>query len=102
MHSNTVMKASGQIWKIYITTVGIWIGISLSIIGILGNIYYVPIGLVLGLFSIAYCCLAIRCPECGQHWYWQAIKRGMKFGWLKRLIYQSECQSCGYGGTDAA
>ena len=95
------MKASDQTWNIYLTTVGIGIGLSLSIFGTLGNIYYIPIGLLLVLFSIVYCCLATPCPECGQHWYWQAIEE-LKFGWLKRLIYQSEFQSCGYGGAEAA
>jgi hypothetical protein len=95
------MKTSGQLWKMYVATVAICAGIVLSVFGVVGNIYYLFIGLLIGLLGIVYCCLAIRCPECGQRWYWQSIKQ-LKCGWVKRLMYQSECQSCGYGGADAA
>jgi hypothetical protein len=101
MYSNTVMKISGQSWKLYVATVLIWVGIALSIFGALGNLFYLFIGLPIGLFGIAFCCLAIRCPACGQRWYWQSIKE-LKFGWVKKLISQSECKSCGYTGANAA
>lgn len=101
MHSNTVMKTSGQLLKFYVATIFIWAGIGFSIFGIFKGIYFLIFGVLIGLFSIVFCCLAIRCPECGQRWYWQALKEN-RFGWVKKLLYQLECQSCGYGGTDAA
>lgn len=105
MNSNTVMNASGQVWKFYLATILIWTGIGTLIFGILGKNYFVLFGLLIGLSGIAFSCLAIRCPECGQRWYWQSLKRSIKeskFGWVKRLFSQTECQSCGYGHADAA
>jgi len=102
MYSNSVVKASGQIWKFCIATAVIWAGITLSIFSILGNIYFVLFGLLIGFSGIAFCCIAIRCPVCGERWYWKAIKKRAKVGWVKKLIYQSECQSCGYSGSDAS
>jgi len=99
MYSNSVVKASGQIWKFCIATAVIWAGITLSIFSILGNIYFVLFGLLIGFSGIAFCCIAIRCPVCGERWYWKAIKKRAKVGWVKKLIYQSECQSCGYSLT---
>ena len=101
MYPGSVVQSSGQVWKIHITTVACWAGIAVLIFGFIGGIYYMLLGTMLGLFGIAFCCLAIHCPECGTHWYWRAIKE-MKSGWVKRLISKSECQSCGYGGSHVA
>jgi len=101
MHPNTVMKASGQLGKFFMATAVIWVGLIFAVLGIFKGIYYIIFGLLFGLLGFAYCCLAIRCPNCGQRWYLQVLKEN-KFGWVKRLLYQLECQSCGYGGTDAA
>jgi len=101
MYSKTVLKASDQSGKFVAATIVIWAGLAVSIFGIFRDIYFIVYGLLIGLVGFVYCCLAIRCPQCGQRWYWQALMEN-KLGWVKRLLHQSKCQSCGYGSGDAA
>ena len=99
MYSNTVLKASGQSGKFVAATVVIWVGLVVSVFGFFKDVYFIVYGLLIGLVGFVYCCLGIRCPECGQRWYWQVLKEN-RLGWVKRLLQQSECQSCGYDGKD--
>jgi hypothetical protein len=100
MLSGSVVQMSGQIWKMHISTVAVWVGIGISIFGLFSNILYILVGLAIGLTAIAYCCFAIRCPKCNVHWYWRAIK-SFEIGWVKKLLSQTKCPSCGYGEVNA-
>jgi hypothetical protein len=79
-----IVEKTGQAWKYYLAIVPGVIGSSLTVFKPL-------IGLTITACSVAFLCLAIRCPKCHAKWFWVDI-------WATRpkqsLWTQPECPRC--------
>jgi predicted RNA-binding Zn-ribbon protein involved in translation (DUF1610 family) len=101
MISAPVLQATGQTWKVHAATALNFSGLALMVWGVLSNPYLVLAGVSMALLGAVFCSFAIRCPQCGAHWYWRSFKAhkfGFKPGWARELFRQVECPSCSYKG----
>jgi len=101
----TALQASSQAWKLHATTATLLVSLGIMVSAVFSGLYLFFVGLALGTVGMVLCNLAIRCPQCGAHWYWRLFKAhgyGTKIGWARELIRQTECPSCSYNRHDGA
>jgi hypothetical protein len=93
----SLMRATGQMWKLNVGTGAFVIGAILLGFGLLPkvNFEFLFAALATQLLGIAFCSVAIRCPKCGAKWYWYALRREQPT-YARWLCAQTECRSCGY------
>jgi len=96
---NSVVARTGQSWKL-------WLAVLLLLAG-----SFVPFfeasgltwtgGTILAIAGYAFGCLAIRCPACGNRWFWSAALDASHY---KPLFTASACPLCqhDFAGTPAA
>lgn len=70
---NSLLPATGQRWKLIVT-------LALLIVGSVAPIWPATgigwwSGTFLALAGYAFGCLLIRCPACGDRWFWTAAQR---------------------------
>lgn len=102
MHEESVIRKTGQWWKLILAFCGILAGGFLMFGGrlVLGStqtaVFVVIGGVFLGLASFVYGCFAIRCPNCGVRWVWLGVSGKSSGQWLEWLLNQSSCPKCEY------
>jgi predicted RNA-binding Zn-ribbon protein involved in translation (DUF1610 family) len=57
-------------------------------------------GLVVGVGGFVYACTALRCPQCGHRWFWEAVRRRSPLAADQWVLSLSACPSCGFAGND--
>lgn len=94
MFSDSVLARTGQLWKLAIAVLALVIGSVAPAFPATGMSW--TVGTVLAIAGYAFGVWAIRCPSCGQRWFWIALLDGSLY---KPLFTRAECPSC---GTDFA
>ena len=101
LKQTSVLHRTGQAWKVYVSTVVIWVAAPVAVItGWFADRLSPAVAIAL-LFSvlvvlvaaIAFPCISVRCPECDAPWYWHALSK--KGGGIHRVLRQWGCPSCG-------
>jgi hypothetical protein len=102
MFENSVIRKTGQLWKMYVFFCGAVIGGLIMFYG-LANLENNKIGLAFslagmgaGIISFVFGCVSIRCPKCKAPWLWQGVSGKSSKGWLHWLLSRSECPKCKY------
>ena len=97
-----IIKGSGQSWKMNVSFTGIIISgmlmfgaysIGESIFQIDPNLL-LSSGALIGMLSFLFAILTVRCPNCGDKWFWRAVSKKNKSTWLVWLEKQSKCPKC--------
>jgi hypothetical protein len=100
MYEESVIRKTGQWWKLILAFGGILAGGVLMFGGQLmlastqKAIFPIIAGVFLGIASFIYGCFAIRCPNCGARWVWLGISGKSPGRWLDWLLNQSSCPKC--------
>ena len=102
MFEDSVIRKTGQLWKMYLFFWGVVIGGLVMFYG-LANLGNAEIGFALslsgmgvGIFSFIFGCVSIRCPKCNARWLWQGVSGKSSKEWLHWLLSHSECPKCKY------
>ncbi len=103
MFNQSIIRSSGQWWKVVISFCSVVIGglsLLLGLHTLRGNnsnlvIFLILFGILLGLSGIAFAIFAIRCRNCGARWVWLALSKQKYNQWLFWLLSQSKCPTCG-------
>jgi hypothetical protein len=96
--ATSVIRATGQLWKL-----GLAIGALVA--GSIAPLWPEATGLdwtsgtVLAVAGYAFGCLAIRCPGCGDRWFWSAALDAGLYG---PLFGKPACPKCGKGFAPGA
>lgn len=100
MFNNSLIKKSGQIWKIYIFFISI-LSNSVFLIFYLTNnnlslyeTYFLLLGIAVGCLGNLYAILFIRCPHCGTHLPQYYMGKENVNRWLISLLNCKECPVC--------
>ncbi len=97
MLKNSYLSQTGQLWKLQIGLVGLIAGGILA----LADWFYrwefaflcTTVGIALGLCSLVWLILSIRCPTCRTRLVWRAMSRAKHNRWLFALS-SSICPVC--------
>ena len=102
--SESVYAASGQVWKMWVA------GMAFVLAGV-GTIvsqqsmfedlepfraWATLASIVLGLGSLAFASLAVRCPSCRARWVWIAVSEQDYRTWTDWLPALKACPRCGF------
>lgn len=104
MLEDSVLRGTGQMWKFYASTLILVPGTAAFAIGLVGfilgfvSVHVAIIGAIAAAAAIAFAAFAIRCPSCGAHWYWLALRK-LDRGWTGRLFDQGMCPNCQFRTT---
>jgi hypothetical protein len=102
MFDNSVIKRTGQWWKLVVAFCTMLLGGAAIVIAFstLGNkktpegfSLLMLTGVVVGLFG-GFLGVLVRCPNCHTHWVWSALKGQNAGGWLAWLLSQRNCPAC--------
>jgi Na+/melibiose symporter-like transporter len=99
---SSIIKKSGQSWKMRVSIFGIIISGALmfsgSFIGRTNSQFdlypLIPVGALIGMLSFIFAIFSIRCPNCKDKWFWRAVSKRDKNNWLIWLENQSNCSEC--------
>jgi hypothetical protein len=97
MANTSVLAATGQTWKLAVAIGGL-------VAGSIAPLWPEATGLdwtsgsVLAVAAYAFGTLAIRCPACGNRWFWEAA---LDAGLYRPLFRGSACPKCqrDFGGS---
>jgi hypothetical protein len=90
MAAPSVIRATGQLWKLVLA-------IAALVVGSIAPLWPEATGLdwttgtILAVAGYAFGCLAIRCPQCGSRWFWEAALDAGLYG---RLFGAPTCPKC--------
>lgn len=89
MNNQSVIRSTGQSWKL---TLGLGALLAGSILPIWPStgVDWIS-GTILAIAGYAFACYAIRCPACGDRWFWSALMRPEVYG---EVLRGSACPTC--------
>jgi len=102
MFDNSIIKKTGQMWKLNLAFM-------LTILGAASLFYGINIadaqpdslavslvlcGIIVALASLIFGIVSIRCPNCKTPWLWQGISGKSSNQWLIWLLSRTECPKC--------
>lgn len=99
MGSSSIIKRTGQLWKVRLSLCCGLAGIGIMLVG--GLIFTFPLLLLVGIHlvlgSIVFASVTIRCPVCRASWLWDWTSRTERerLGPVSSLMKLSECPRCG-------
>jgi hypothetical protein len=96
MLENSVIRQSGQAWKLIIAILALLIGSFAPLYAASGISW--TTGSVIAVAGYAFGVLAIRCANCGSRWFWEAALGNSGYG---QLFSQSKCPKCGTDYSEA-
>src|SRR4051812_6626365 len=99
---DSVFYCTRQVWKLWVMYVGAFIAIPLMAAtewfkGSLPGRYHALLmlcGGLLALGSLAFPCIAIKCPVCGARWFWLAVNGKRAGRGVRWLFAQTACPVC--------
>ncbi len=96
---NSVIVHTGQTWKLVIAVLALLAGSILPAFPSLSMSW--TVGTVLAFGGYGFGLLLIRCPDCGAHWFWDAIMRAELY---QALFGRPICPSCSrdFSGEDTS
>lgn len=89
MFPDSVVTRTGQFWKLALAIVLLLVGSFVPLFESAGMSW--TVGTILAVVGYAYGCLFIRCPQCGNRWFWSAALDGALY---KPLMTAAVCTSC--------
>ncbi len=92
MLMNSVIRLTGQAWKLYLALVALMAGSVVPAFPAAGLSW--TAGTVLALLGYAFAVTAIACPRCRKRWFWVAATRAERY---KPLLTAPSCPECGAG-----
>ena len=106
MASRSWIDGTGQLWKLglfysmLLTTLVLIVVFILAVNGYVASGRTVRIELavtfaLLGVSSLLWLCLSIRCPQCGNKPVWRMLKTVDFNTWLIKLHTMERCPECG-------
>lgn len=90
MFQSSVVTRTGQLWKLALASIVILVGSFAPLWPASGLTW--TTGTVLAIAGFLAGCLVIRCPACGNRWFWDALMRPENYG---PLLTRSSCPACG-------
>lgn len=102
MFDNSIIKKSGQMWKLQLSFILIVIGGISLLFGIKMtntqpdsiSISLVFGGIIVSLASLIFGIVSVRCPICKAPWLWLGISGKSSGEWLSWLLSRTECPKC--------
>ncbi|MDF1545381.1 MAG: hypothetical protein P1R58_09795 [bacterium] len=100
MYTDSILSKTDQWWKLIWAASGLLLANCSFLLAILvrGNlrllISIMLCGTIVSVASFLFACLAVKCPTCEAHWFWQAISRQKFNSWLLWLVKQPHCPNC--------
>jgi hypothetical protein len=101
MLESSVIKRTGQLWKIGATICVVLVGGALLFYGIATDASkgdggsWIVVGIVLTAAGLLYACITVRCPRCGARWVWMAVRERSSSTYGTWLVALSACPKCG-------
>lgn len=105
MVDNSVIKKTGQWWKLVSGFVGLLLGAAIMYYGIYlmrtlpqpppNLLLLIFGGIALGFGAFGFQCIAIKCPDCGVRWFWATISTKGHKHFLIQALGHSVCPGCG-------
>lgn len=89
MISSSVLALTGQTWKLVLGIAALLVGSFAPLFAASGLDW--TSGTVLAVAGYVFVCLAVRCPNCGSRWFWQAALDAGLYGPIFR---QGQCPAC--------
>ena len=89
MAQPSVISLTGQYWKLAAGVVALIVGSVAPLFESSGMSW--TGGTILACVGYAYSCVAVRCPDCGSRWFWQAA---LDASWYPPLFKGSICPAC--------
>lgn len=89
MFPDSVVTRTGQFWKLALAIILLLVGSFVPLFEGAGMSW--TVGTILAVVGYAYGCLFIRCPQCGNRWFWSAALDGALY---KPLMTAPVCTSC--------
>jgi hypothetical protein len=109
VYEQSYIKRAGQLWKLYVGMAGvlfggilIWFGRSRIEAAPDTAIPIIVAGTAVGLTSMVWSAIAVRCPKCGTRLLWRAVSEESSANWLTWLLHLDACPSCGTRSEEAA
>lgn len=102
MYEHSLLRATGQMWKLYVATALVVPGAVIFVVGAITSLSHLldvqfpkvaVLGLFIGFLGAAFASVTIRCPACGAHWYWSIVKTQER-GWVQKLIARAAGPHC--------
>ncbi|MBW7930422.1 MAG: hypothetical protein H3C57_03840 [Gammaproteobacteria bacterium] len=89
MATPSLLGLTGQYWKLVA-------GMLLLLVGSIAPLFEATgmswtVGTIVACVGYAFTLLAVRCPNCGSRWFWQAA---LDAGVYRPLFKESTCPSC--------
>ena len=106
MYDHTIIKKTGQGWKMILSCTLEVIGGVLLVVSItnLGNSQHAMAGLLFGMLMVVigfiYECLGISCPNCKMRWVWFSKSNESSGNWILWLSSLASCPECGEAGNE--
>ncbi len=97
MFDNSYVARTGQLWKLNIGLAGLFAGGALAILPWFNQSEPIMmlslVGIAIGLLSLIWLSISIRCPTCRTRLVWRAMSRAKHDRWLYALM-SSKCPVC--------
>ena len=89
MFPDSVVTRTGQFWKLALAFILLLVGSFVPLFESAGMSW--TVGTILAVVGYAFGCLYIRCPHCGNRWFWSAARDGALY---KPLMTAPACTGC--------
>jgi hypothetical protein len=89
MSNKSILRTSGQVWKLVIAIAALLLGSVLPAFSATGLSW--TAGTILSIAGYAFGVLLIRCPACGARWFWDALMHAEIY---KAVLTKPECPAC--------
>jgi hypothetical protein len=91
MFNNSVIRSTGQWWKLVIGVVALLLGSIAPIFESSGMSW--TVGTIVAVIGYGFSLAFIRCPGCGQRWFWRALIYSEMY---RPLFTETVCPSCDF------
>ncbi len=103
MFDQSVVRRSGQWWKLTTGFAGVVVAGGVLIYGISrGHFASILCGIALVAMAMFATFTAVRCPRCRDRWVWRAVRTRDANAWLPWLLVLRACPICGGGSHESA
>jgi len=94
MLNNSVLRRSGQLWKLVIAVLALLVGSFAPLYEASGISW--TVGSIIAIAGYAFGIVSIRCTSCGVRWFWEAATDAGIYG---PLFKKPDCPKCGHDYT---
>jgi len=91
MFKDSVIRKTGQWWKLVIGIGALLLGSIAPIFAAIGMSW--TMGTIIAVLGYGFSLAFIRCPECGQRWFWRALIYSEMY---RPLFTKPGCPSCNF------